>query len=382
MFYVFMNAKPVNPFLIAGYYSPAFFCDREKETQKLIEALSNNRNVTLISPRRIGKTGLIHHTFYTLKEQNTNVYCFYLDIFSTQNLRDFVQLFGKSVIGKLDDFSEKMIKNLSAFFKSFRPTLTFDAVTGEPVVSLDLQPQESEQSLQEIFEYLKKSNKTIYIAIDEFQQIIEYPEKGIEALLRSHIQFLPNVHFIFAGSKKHLMNEIFSSAQRPFYQSTQKIGLKELPIATYRSFAVHLFANYNKTLDSNVFDYVYKLMFGHTWYIQIILNYLFSSKTNTYTEQTVNEIVCDILEEENATYKTYCEMITKGQLRVLRAIAAERRVAEPFEHNFMKKHSLTAASSLRLALKSLTEKTLLIKDEEGFYCVYDRFFSLWLEKNG
>ena len=369
-----------NPFLIAGYHSPSYFCDREKETQKLIEALTNNRNVTLISPRRMGKTGIIHHLFYKLNEQNRDVNCFYLDIFPTQNLNDFVNLLGKTVIGKLDDFSERVVKNISALFKSIRPSFTFDPVTGEPSISLHIQPHETEKSLQEIFDYLKRSQKEIFLAIDEFQQITEYPEKGVEALLRSYIQFLPNVHFIFAGSKIHLMNEMFSSAHRPFYQSTQKMGLKELPLETYRDFAVNLFACYNKKLENYVFDYVYEKMFGHTWYIQLILNHLFTLNEQNYTEQHVNEILNNILEEENATYKTYCEMITKGQLRLLKAIASERKVAEPFEQGFMKRYHLSAASSVRLALQSLVDKTLIIKNDDGLYHVYDRFFSLWLEK--
>jgi AAA+ ATPase superfamily predicted ATPase len=374
------DKRLANPFLIAGYNSPRYFCDREKETEKIIDALSNDRNITLISPRRIGKTGLIHHVFYNLKERNTTVHCFYLDIFSTQNLRDFVNLFGKTILGKLDDFSEKVVKNISGFFKSFRPTFTFDAVTGEPSVTLNIQTLHEEQSLQEIFEYLKESDKRIYIAIDEFQQITEYPEKGVEALLRSYIQFLPNVRFIFAGSKKHLMDDMFSSVNRPFYQSTQKIGLKELPVDIYRTFAANIFLDYDKTLDNRVFDYIYHKLFGHTWYIQLVLNHLFSLKTDSYTEQHVNDILNDILEEENATYKTYCEIITKGQLRLLKAIASESRISEPTEQNFMRKYNLTAPSSVKIALKSLIDKTLIIKDEEGFYYVYDRFFSLWLEK--
>lgn len=176
------------------------------------------------------------------------------------------------------------------------------------------------------------------------------------------------------------MDEMFSSVNRPFYQSTQKIGLKELPIDTYRQFAVILFKNDNRMLDHQVFDYVYQTLFGHTWYIQLILNHLFALNANHYTEQTVNEIISDILEEENATYKTYCEMITKGQLRLLKAIAAEKKVIEPYGQSFMKQYGLTAPSSVKLALQSLIDKMLIIRDEEGYYYVYDRFFSLWLEK--
>ncbi|GHT19314.1 ATPase [Bacteroidia bacterium] len=374
-----MKAKLNNPFLVAGYDSPAYFCDREAETEKIISALSNDRNISLISPRRIGKTGLIHHAFYQLQEYDDTVCCFYLDIFSTQNLHEFVMLLGKTVLGKLDNYSETMVKRVSSFFKSFRPLFSFDAVTGSPTVTLQIQSDQTEAGLQEIFAYLKASGKRCYIAIDEFQQIIDYPEKGVEALLRSYMQFLPNVKFIFAGSKKHLMDAMFSAVNRPFYQSTQKVGLKEIPVETYRGFARKMFANYGKTLDSDIFDYIYEKMLGHTWYIQFILNQLFAIEKANLTKQDVEMIIENVLQEENATFKTYCEIITTGQLRLLKAIAKERKVLAPFETSFLQKHNLTAPSSVKLALKSLADKMLILKDENGYYYVYDRFFSLWLE---
>jgi len=372
--------KLKNPFLVAGYHGPAYFCDRETETEKIISALSNDRNLSIISPRRMGKTGLIHHVFYRVCEQDKDIYCFYLDIFSTQNLHEFVTLFGKTVIGKLDDYSKATMKRISSLFKSIRPMFTFDAITGAPSMSLDIQPEQTEQSLQEIFSYLQHSGKRVYIAIDEFQQITEYPEKGVEALLRSYIQFLPNVKFIFSGSKKHLMDAMFSTANRPFYQSTQKIGLKEIPLETYRKFAADLFQSYQKRLDSAVFDYIYSEMSGHTWYIQLVLNQLFALNQKQYSIQDVDLQISEILEEENATYKTYCEIISKGQLRLLKAIAVEKKVSAPFETSFLKKHNLTAPSSVRLALNSLMEKMLLLKDDNGNYYIYDRFFSLWLKQ--
>ena len=110
-----------------------------------------------------------------------------------------------------------------------------------PSVTLDFIPERSEETLKEIFTYLNQSGVECYIAIDEFQQIMEYPEKGVEGLLRSYIQFTPNVHFIFSGSKKHLMESIFFSIKRPFYQSTQKLFLAPIPYTPYREFAKKLF---------------------------------------------------------------------------------------------------------------------------------------------
>ena len=304
--------------------------------------------------------------------------CFYIDIFATQNLLEFTTLFGKTVIGQLENKPQLVIKQIANTFKSFRPLFSFDVKTGMPTVTLDIQSEQAQNSLQEIFMYLKKSNKHIYIAIDEFQQIVDYPEKGIEALLRSYIQFLPNVHFIFSGSKKHLMDAMFSSANRPFYQSTQKINLKEIPIESYRNFALGLFLKHKKKLTASVFDFIYLNLQGHTWYIQLVLNLLFALNKSSYSLQNAKDVIDGILQEESATYKTYCEMITKGQLNLLRAIAKEQNVTAPFEQAFMQKHGLKAVSSVKLALNSLIDKTLILQGENGAYYVYDRFFSLWL----
>jgi AAA+ ATPase superfamily predicted ATPase len=372
--------KTNNPFLVAGYSSPKYFCDREKETEKIISALQNNRNISLISPRRFGKTGLIHHVFHKLKDEKNAVLCFYFDIFSTQNLHEFVQIFGKTVLGKLDNYSQKTFKRISEFFKSFRPTISLNSLTGMPEVSFDIKPEEAQAGLQEIFNYLKNNEKHCYIAIDEFQQITEYPEKGVEALLRSYIQFSENVKFIFSGSKKHLMDMMFSAVNRPFYQSTQKINLHEIPMETYSVFAQNHFDKSGKILPLLLFETIYNLVLGHTWYIQFILNQLYSLPQKKYSEVDLNRVIADVLEEENATYKTYCDLLTKGQLRVLTAIAKERKITTLTNSYFLKKYNLTAASSVKLAVKSLIDKSLILKDENGNYFVYDRFFALWLER--
>jgi len=373
--------SPNNPFLIAGYLSPMYFCDRELETSKIINALENDRNISLISPRRFGKTGLIHHVFHTIKAQNTAVFCVYLDIFPTKNLHDFVQLLAKNVLGQLDNKTEKAIKHFARFFKSFRPMLSYNALSGQPELSISIEHENTESSLQEIFSYLQQSGKRCYIAIDEFQQITEYPEKGVEALLRSYMQLLHQVKFIFAGSKKHLMDAMFSAVNRPFYQSTQKIGIREIPLKSYCEFAQLFFSTNKRNLPAEVFEYIYQITLGHTWYIQFILNHLYSLKQKDVSITDVNKIIADVLEEENAIYKTYCELLTKGQLRLLAAVAKETKLSAPLSAAIMKEHGLTAASSVKIALKSLIDKTLLLKDEDGCYAVYDRFFSLWLKEH-
>lgn len=113
--------KPHNPFLIVGYYNPEYFCDRETETTKIVSALENDRNISLMSPRRYGKTGLIHHVFYQISERDKNAICVYFDIYSTQKLNDFVKIFAESVLGKIEGGVEKTMRKFASFFKNFRP---------------------------------------------------------------------------------------------------------------------------------------------------------------------------------------------------------------------------------------------------------------------
>ena len=368
--------KPNNPFLIAGYHSPEFFCDRKAESSTILEALYNGRNITLIAPRRMGKTGLIHHVFYQLKEQKSDVVTLYMDIYSTQSLGDFVRLFANTVLGQLDSVPQKALNRIGQFIRSCRPVFTFDEITGTPKVTVDVSPTEEESTLKEIFDYLGSSEKRCYIAIDEFQQIAEYPEKGVEALLRSYIQFLPNVNFIFAGSKQHVMQEMFTSSKRPFYQSTQLLTIGTVNRDEYADFAMAHFAKNNLQLPREVFDAIYDKFDGHTWYIQNLLNRLYGYNRDV----EMASITCameQIVAEQSYSYADLLKAYPAGHVRLLKAIAQEGCVKEVLAGNFISKHKLRAASSVSSALKKLVANELVYQTTDG-YIIYDRFMGEWL----
>lgn len=368
--------KPNNPFLIAGYHSPEFFCDRKAESSTILEALYNGRNITLIAPRRMGKTGLIHHVFYQLKEQKSDVVTLYMDIYSTQSLGDFVRLFANTVLGQLDSVPQKALNRIGQFIRSCRPVFTFDEITGTPKVTVDVSPTEEESTLKEIFDYLGSSGKRCYIAIDEFQQIAEYPEKGVEALLRSYIQFLPNVNFIFAGSKQHVMQEMFTSSKRPFYQSTQLLTIGTVNRDEYADFAMAHFAKNNLQLPREVFDAIYDKFDGHTWYIQNLLNRLYGYNRDVEMA-SITYAMEQIVAEQSYSYADLLKAYPAGHVRLLKAIAQEGCVKEVLAGNFISKHKLRAASSVSSALKKLVANELVYQTTDG-YIIYDRFMGEWL----
>ena len=368
--------KPNNPFLIAGYHSPEFFCDREMETATILDALYNGRNVTLIAPRRMGKTGLIHHAFYRLKEQKPDIATLYMDIYSTQSLKDFVHLFANTVLGKLDTVPQKALGRIRQFIRSCRPVFTFDELTGAPKVTVDVAPAEEVSTLKEIFDYLGSSEKRCYIAMDEFQQIAEYPEKGVEALLRSYVQFLPNVNFIFAGSKQHVMQEMFTSSKKPFYQSTQLLTVGAIDRDKYTGFATGHFSKHNLQLPREVFDVIYEKFDGHTWYIQTLLNRLYSYSWDADVELAAYAVQ-QIISEQSYSYADLLKAYSPGHVRLLKAIAQEGCVKEVLAGDFIGRHKLRAASSVRASLKKLLDHELVYQTSDG-YIVYDRFMGEWL----
>ena len=104
-----------NPFLTSGYEGPDTFCDRERETEELISAIENGRNITLIAPRRYGKTGLMRNVLHHLPKEYDKVY---LDIYATECLSDFVKVFAEAVVSSLETKRERIISTLGRFFGS------------------------------------------------------------------------------------------------------------------------------------------------------------------------------------------------------------------------------------------------------------------------
>ena len=373
------NRTLTNPFIYQGYESPKYFCDREVETKTLLSHLKNGRNVTLISPRRIGKTGLIKNTFYHLKEQEKDATCLYIDIFATKNLHDFVELLGVMVINEIVRKNASFIEKTISFFSALRPVLSMDPLTGEPSVSITVEPSKEDITIQSIFNYLNDSEQEVYIAIDEFQQIAEYPEKGTEALLRSYIQFAQHVHFIFSGSKFHLMAEIFGSPKHPFYQSTEMMGLKPLDSDVYYDFCLQFFKEKGGNIEKDIFEYLYNMFEGHTWYIQCIMNRLYEANTNVESIEQVNAAILSILAGREPQFESLSQFFTNNQFSLLKAIAKEGIVAQPTAGRFIKSHNLSGASSTKAALKVLDDKELVYRKPED-YIIYDRFMDLWLKR--
>lgn len=366
-----------NPFIVAEYIRPEYFCNRKQETENLKNSVFNGRNTTLYSLRRVGKSSLIFHLFHILQKTHT---CLHIDLYPTENIRDLIKSFADAVFRTMK-YKGDTFKALSNIFKYIIPKISFDPVTGNP--SLEFGFKESAEALytlEEIFEYLnrKSENTNIIIAFDEFQQILNYPEKNTEALLRSRIQYLDNVRFIFSGSKKGMLTSMFADNKRPFYASTGLMYLDKIGFNDYSDFIRKTFAKSGIGIDDESVHEILDWCRLHTFYVQFFCNRLYSSGYSEIKNRAISDIKSRILNEFSEFYNSLKNILTPFQFKLIKAIAKENGAGFVTSGDFISRHNLKSASSVQTAVESLLKKEVLYEDK-GKYFIYDVFFSRWLE---
>ena len=370
-----------NPFVTNGYAGPEYFCDRVEETALLTNLLTNGNNVALMSPRRVGKTDLMKHCFQQ-DDVRDNYYCFIIDIYATNSLRDFVNMFGKSILEALKPKGRKVWESFLSTLLSVRSEISFD-INGNPVWGLGVGSMTPPQTtLDEIFAYLRSADNHCLVAIDEFQQILYYTDRNVEAALRTQIQQCPNANFIFAGSQRHLMSEMFLSPARPFYQSVVPMSLYPISLERYWAFANPQFAkNGNRQVTYKVVETVYQRFEGITANVQRMMNmlYMLTPKGETCDIDMIDRAIDTYLQLSSEYYAELLRQMPEKQRNVFLAIAAEGRVRSISGGKFAHKYHLPSASSVVSAVKGLLEKDFITQTDNVYY-VYDRFFQLWLEK--
>ena len=288
-------------------------------------------------------------------------------------------MFGAAVINALAKKEKTFLQKAAAVLGSLRPVFTNDPFTGMPKMSITVEPSRSQLTIRQIFELIAGTRHEVYIAIDEFQQIANYPETGTEALLRSHIQFAGGVHFIFAGSKYHLMAEMFGSPQRPFFQSTDMMELGPLDKEVYYQFANAFFEKKRGSLDQDTFNQLYDRFEGHTWYIQSVLNRLYENCLHVKSMDDVNREIVHLVESKSPQYESLAQFLSSNQFNLLKAIASEGIVDKPTGGRFIRHHNLASASVVQSSLRGLLDKEIVYRSPRG-YIIYDRFMSIWLKR--
>lgn len=344
-----------NPFITNLEPDSAFFCGREEETIRLITIARNSVNSILLGPARIGKTTLIHKTFEKLN-QNKEFKCLYTDIHATENLKEFTKCFHESI---LQIFPEKTAIN-------------FDFTL----------PKQNEQVLLSLFDFLDKQDVKILIAIDEFQQIVNYPEKNTISILRQATQKLKNISFIFSCSNEHLLNDFFSDGKQAFFTNFDLLQLSGIKETIYSSFIKENFEKHKRTITDEAVDFILEWTRRHTYYTQSLCKRVFENNIKDVDIEHVHEECGLILQENESNYFIYRNLLSPVQWLLLKAIAKEEKVHHPTAKQFLMQHQIGTPANVQRALEALLVKEMIFAahDDKGrYYQVFDCFLSRWLE---
>lgn len=374
-----------NPFYITGIVPDPFFCDRGKETSWMVRTLENKAHILLTSPRRMGKTQLIRHVFEQPSIKD-NCYTFYVDIYPTTSLHEFVLLLSKEIYSVLVPKGKAMLDKFLAGIHSLAGSLGYDPVTETPRFDIKLGDIHTpELTLEEIFAFLEHADKPCIFAIDEFQQIAEYPEKNVEALLRAHIQKMNNCLFIYAGSNRHILENMFNSAAKPFYNSAEQIYLDCIPKEIYTGFAEEQFTKAGRRITPRAASFAYDLFEGHTYYVHSIFHNVFAylDPDKVIEEPDIEKTLNDILEEKGHAFASVMNQLNYQQKETLIAIAKEGKASGVTSVAFVKRHALKSPSSVQYSINALLDKQLLTYENQRrakVYSISDRFLEKWISK--
>ncbi|VAW16213.1 hypothetical protein MNBD_BACTEROID05-1096, partial [hydrothermal vent metagenome] len=355
-----------NPFAYGKEVSGENFWNREKEIKELCRDIVNGQNVIIFSQRRFGKTSLIKEVFNVC--QRKGILTIYVDLYPVLAEEEFVCTYAKAVAETMLGTLEKQLKKVVGFFQKIQPSFSVGE-DGNMVCNVAINKQDFVPALEDVLasveRYAKSKNKKVAVCFDEFQQIGQFKTDRIEKIMRSIIQKQKNVAYIFMGSKKHLIFDMFNNSHRPFYRSGKSFPLEKIEGKKLCSFIKDKFINSKKDIQDELIEKIVDICEGHPYYIQYLCHITWEKvedKKRVLRSDLLDSLDL-LLRREASTYEATWDLLTVKQRQVLKSLSKADVKEKIFSAGFLQKHNLGSASSLQRTLSSLIEKDLI--DREG-----------------
>jgi AAA+ ATPase superfamily predicted ATPase len=337
----------------------------------------SGQNMLIEGERRVGKSSLIVNTANKIK----NHHMVYIDINQIKSVNDLIARITNALISANKQIGafEKIIKMLS----HLRPSLSIDSLSGNPSISFhtsEILPLENIENLLDLIYKDNKSNKTI-VVFDEFQNILNLNDSdNILAMMRSRIQFHSNMTYIFSGSVRNDMNNIFYDPDSPFFKSAIKIEVGALPRDDLSNYLTDCFKQGNRTLEKKVIEKIYIEAGDRVGDIQELCNALWSITENdtTLTETDVTDALNVVFAREKDLYEYNIDRLTSHPLRCLTSVAHLGGLSIQ-SATFLEYTGIIHASSVKKAINRLvTLKILYYYKKE--YIFNSPFLKSWLKQ--
>ena len=370
-----------NPFMYGKEVSGKFFCDRETELKDIMQHVRSSTNLILFSQRRFGKTSLIKKVLHQAKAEGFGTV--YADLGPVISEKTFVLAYSQAIASSLTGPVEKLLDFFKNLFLRLRPRITVDEVTRQPQIGVEVDHSDLlpyvEDVISSVQRYQKKLGKKMLVVFDEFQEVGRLENDRIEKLLRSHIQTHTNICYIFCGSKRHLIYEMFNDTNRPFYNSAAHYPLNKIAREHLAAFVQKGFRGTSRKISDDVTRYILDVCEDHPYYVQFLCNVIWdmSEIRQTLTSPDVYKAIDVLLSRESSSYTNRWDSLTIPQKKVLVALAKKQDADKLFSSDFLSRFELGYMSSTRASLQSLIKKDII--DKNGLeYSIIDVMFKKWI----
>jgi hypothetical protein len=376
----------MNPFVYGEKVSGENFCNRTREINELASEITSGQNIMIYSPRRYGKTSLIGEVLKRVSDKG--LITLYIDLYPAISSEDFVRISLKSISHLLTATSKDILKKVKTFFKRISPSL-FVTLTedGTPSIGINFSKTETLPAVEDIFEgfhsYVREKNKRGVVVFDEFQQVGELEDTRIERTLRSIIQNHRDISYVFMGSKKHLIYDMFNNPGRPFFKSSAHFPLEKIDPVVFSDFIRDKFKKTALEIDPDTAMYIVNITRSHPHYTQLLAHTLWESQYDSRPAKIgpaeVDNAVERILDREETAFTNLWDNLTLQQKRLLLSLSLKKDADKIFSADHIRRYNLSSIGTVQRGIKSLLNKGIIDKEGENVE-IDDVFLKLWLNK--
>ncbi|MEN4046985.1 ATP-binding protein [Sulfurimonas sp. NWX367] len=372
--------KTPNPFYYGNEVYDDDFCNRVQELQELAQDVSSGQNLLLYAPRRFGKTSLLKKLKHKLDKQKDYKVIF-IDLFSVSSIDEFIQKYFNLIINSFENNTQKALRNIKEVL-NIRPNVTMSInETGNISYSLSISKKEQNQTLEDVLNlpsiYAKKFNKKVVVIFDEFQEIEQLKfEKKLRTILQSHSR---EVSYIFSGSKKSILNQMFSDNSRAFYKSVKHFHIEQIKLDEWIVFIENKFKQTNKEIEKRYIKQVFDITDGFPYYMQQIMSMIWEKTSQNVDDDILKQSLELIIQREYDLYSFIWSSLTPNQKNTLKYIVHVDGL-NLYSNDHLQEFNFSA-TTLKSTLEALLKKDICDKKDDRYYLV-DPFMKYWLETIG
>jgi hypothetical protein len=377
-----MADPPLNPFRFGNFVIDEF-ADRAVELAEVEADMRNGQDLVIFAPRRLGKSSLVLKAAAAMRRKKALVA--YLNLMTAPNKARFAERLAAAIYADIAAPKAKFKERALSLFQGLEivPTITVDPLDGRLSFSFGFGHAEAdiEKTIEMLLEMPAKiadeRDQRVVLILDEFQEVVDL-DPGFPKLLRSVFQAQPEVCHVYLGSKRHVMRDLFSDVNEPFWRSAKQMEIGLIPADEFSRFIRRRFGSTNKALPPEVCKGLLEITRGHPYATQELCYSLWEQTPfdGGADEELLGRALELVLQSEHAHFSLLWEGLAAGQRVLLEALA--REPGRPLSGAYRARHQLAAPSSTQVALKALVDRELVEREPTGDYRVMEPFLVEWL----